>query len=182
MTRARASRIALANLRYPPTPEASVALAEDAIYEAAAAGAVLVAFPECYVPGYRVPGTSPPPPDAAFLPDAWARLARACARAKIVAAVGTERLANDGWRIAVIVIDADGSVAGFQDEVQLDPTEESIYVPGEGRRLFTAGAIAFGISICHEGFRCPETVPWPATHGGPTARCWPFSRTGRKDC
>jgi predicted amidohydrolase len=72
MTTASTSRIALANLRYPPTPAASVALAEEAIGEAAAAGAVLVAFPECYVPGYRVPGTSPPPPDAAFLADAWA--------------------------------------------------------------------------------------------------------------
>jgi predicted amidohydrolase len=162
---ADASRIALANLPYPATREASVALAEEAIAAAADAGAVLVALPECYVPGYRVPGTSPPAPDAVFLEDAWSRLRRACAEAKIVAAVGTERLVDDAWRIAVIVIDADGHVAGFQDKVQLDPTEESIYAPGHGRRLFTAGALTFGVAICHEGFRYPETVRWAARRG-----------------
>jgi predicted amidohydrolase len=165
MTTARPNRIALANLRYPATPEESVALAEEAIAAAADAGAALVAFPECYVPGYRVPGTSPPAPDAAFLEDAWATLGRACAKFKIVAAVGTERVVDDAWRITVIVIDADGRVAGFQDKVQLDPTEESLYVPGEGRRLFTAGALTFGIAICHEGFRYPETVRWAARRG-----------------
>jgi predicted amidohydrolase len=160
-----ASRIALANLRYPASPAESVALAEEAIAAAAKAGAVLVAFPECYVPGYRVPGTSPPAPDAAFLEDAWSTLGRACAKSKIVAAVGTERFVDDTWRISVIVIDAEGRVIGFQDKVQLDPTEESIYVPGQGRRVFTAGALTFGIAICHEGFRYPETVRWAARRG-----------------
>src|SRR5260221_5723578 len=43
-------RIALANLRFPATREESVALAEGAIAEASAAGAGLVALPECYDP------------------------------------------------------------------------------------------------------------------------------------
>jgi predicted amidohydrolase len=60
-------RIALANLRLPPTPEDSVALVEQAIAEASGERADIVCFPECYVPGYRVPGKSVPPPDAAFL-------------------------------------------------------------------------------------------------------------------
>ena len=56
-------RIALANLRYPATPEESVSLAEQAVTHASVVGASLVCFPECFVPGYRGLGKSPPPPD-----------------------------------------------------------------------------------------------------------------------
>lgn len=158
-------RIALANLRHPTTPEESVALAEEAIAAAADAGAALVAFPECYVPGYRVPGTSGSAPDAAFLERAWSTLQSSCARAKIVGVVGTERFVDGALRLTVVVLDADGSLAGFQDKVQLDPTEERLYAPGSGRRIFHAGRLTFGIAICHEGFRYPETVRWAARRG-----------------
>jgi predicted amidohydrolase len=63
------------------------------------------------------------------------------------------------------VIDHDGTRLGFQDKVQLDPTEESIYLPGSERQLFEVGALKFGVSICHEGFRYPETVRWSARRG-----------------
>jgi predicted amidohydrolase len=51
-------------------------------------------------------------------------------------------------------------VAGFQDKVQIDPSEEPIYTAGDGRRAFRAGPMTFGIAICHEGGRYPETVRW----------------------
>jgi len=70
-------RIALANLRYPDTPEESVRAAERAIAQASAAGAGIVCFPECFVPGYRGMGHTPPPPDAAFLERAWSAVAAA---------------------------------------------------------------------------------------------------------
>ena len=60
-------RIALANLRYPATPDESIARAEHAIEQAGASGAKIVCFPECYVPGYRGLGFAPPSPDAIFL-------------------------------------------------------------------------------------------------------------------
>jgi predicted amidohydrolase len=44
-------RVALANLSYPATPAESVAAAERAIAQASAAGAGIVCFPECFVPG-----------------------------------------------------------------------------------------------------------------------------------
>jgi predicted amidohydrolase len=158
-------RMALANLRFPSSREESVALAEHAITEASAAGAGLVAFPECYVPGYRAPDKRIPAPDAAFLERAWSTLAAACAKAKVVAVVGTERVIDDRLRITALVIDADGVLAGFQDKVQLDPSEERTYAAASGRRLFRAGPLTFGIAICHEGFRYPETVRWAARRG-----------------
>lgn len=153
-------RLALANLRYPATPDESVTLAEAAVAEAGRAGALIVCFPEVYVPGYRIPGRTYPPPDPEFLTRAWARVAGAAAAAHIAVVLGTERLVAGDPRITTLVINADGTEAGFQDKVQLDPTEESIYLPGEERRVFTAGPLAFGVSICHEGFRYPETVRW----------------------
>lgn len=160
------ARIALANLPYPDSPDDSVARAERAIHEAAAAGAEIICFPEAYVPGYRGLGHKPPPPDAAFLERAWARIAKAAAASNIAVVLGTERVVDGTPMISALVINRDGSVAGFQDKGQLDPSEDAIYRAGDGqRRIFTAGAVTFGVSICHEGWRYPETVRWPAKHG-----------------
>lgn len=158
-------RIALANLRYPDTPDESVALAEAAIARAARETARIICFPEVYVPGYRAPGKRASPIDAAFLAHAWAAIARAAADAQVTVVLGTERIVDDKPRITTVVIDADGTCAGFQDKVQLDPSEETLYVSGTTRQLFKAGPLTFGIAICHEGFRYPETVRWAARHG-----------------
>jgi predicted amidohydrolase len=151
-------RIALANLRYAASPQESVSLAEDAIARAGSAGAAVVCFPECYVPGYRGLGKEPPPPDAAFLEQAWSSIAAGAAKANCAVVLGTERIVNGGLRITALVANRDGTIAGFQDKVQLDPSEDGPYSPGSGRVVFQAGELTFGVSICHEGWRYPETV------------------------
>lgn len=158
-------RLALAALPYPESREHSVSLATQAIADAASAGARLVAFPECFVPGYRTPGRPALPADPAFLENAWASLAAACARRRITAVVGTERLAHGALHITALVIGDDGAVAGFQDKVQMALDEDGVYVAARGRRVFRCGELTFGVSICHEGFRYPETVRWAARHG-----------------
>jgi predicted amidohydrolase len=60
--------------------------------------------------------------------------------------------------ISALVINRDGTLAGFQDKVQLDPSEDETYTPGSGRRVFKVGPVTFGVVICHEGWRYPETV------------------------
>lgn len=151
-------RVALANLRIPTSPSASVRAAERAVAEAGAQGAHIVCFPECFVPGYRSPGKEAAPPDEQFLDQAWASAAAAAARAGTAVVLGTERILNGRLTITVVVIDETGSVLGFQDKVQLDPSEERVYAPGAGRRVFEAGGATFGVVICHEGWRYPETV------------------------
>jgi predicted amidohydrolase len=106
-----------------------------------------------------------PPPDADFLEHAWAKIAEAAARADIVVILGTERVTNDGVLASALVINRDGRVAGFQDKVQLDPSEDTIYTPGSGRQIFESGSVKFGVVICHEGWRYPETVRWAARRG-----------------
>jgi len=159
------SRIALANIRFPATPEESVALAEEAIAQASTKRADLICFPECYVPGYRGPAKLVPPADPAFLERAWSAIARAAARANLAVILGTERIAGTALVITALVIDRDGTMAGFQDKVQLAPSEEDIYSPGSGRQVFQTGPLTFGIAICHEGWRYPETVRWAVRRG-----------------
>ena len=158
-------RIALANLPYPATPDDAVAQTEQAVSRASAERAEIVCFPECFVPGYRGMGRRPPPPDRLFLERAWATVAAAAGKASVAVVLGSERVVDGGLRITALVIDRNGAIAGFQDKVQLDPSEEGTYVPGSGRRVFRSGPLVFGVSICHEGWRYPETVRWPAQHG-----------------
>ena len=159
-------RIALANLRLPQSREESATLATAAVHDAAADGAAIVCFPECFIPGYRWPGTSAPPPDPAFLERARNEVANAARTARITVILGTERLTDRGLQITACVIDPDGTIAGWQDKGQVDPAEESTYPAlATERRVFTAGPLTFGIVICHEGWRYPETVRWAARRG-----------------
>jgi predicted amidohydrolase len=158
-------RIALANLRFPTTPDESIALAEQGIEEAGRKGARITCFPECYVPGYRAIDKAVPPADPEFLKRAWLIIGEAAAKASITVILGTERFVDGALVATALVIDQEGSIAGFQDKVQIDPSEEATYTPGSGRQVFQAGPVKFGIAICHEGWRYPETVRWAARRG-----------------
>jgi predicted amidohydrolase len=158
-------RIALANLRFPASPDESVALVCAAIEEAGRRDARIICFPECFLPGYRGMGKPIAPPDATFLKHAWSGVADAAAKARLTVILGTERIVDGALLATALVIHPDGSIAGFQDKVQIDPSEEGIYTPGKDRRVFQAGPLTFGIAICHEGWRYPETFRWAARHG-----------------
>jgi predicted amidohydrolase len=158
-------RIALANLPFPATPEQSVTLAEAAIAQASTQGAGIICFPECFVPGYRGMGKSIPAPDREFLERAFSTVAEAAAKAGVAVVLGTERLVDEALFIAALVVNRDGTIAGFQDKVQIDPSEEGIYSAGSSRQVFRAGPLTFGVAICHEGWRYPETVRWAARRG-----------------
>ncbi|MEM9448974.1 MAG: carbon-nitrogen hydrolase family protein [Cyanobacteria bacterium P01_E01_bin.6] len=46
-----------------------------------------------------------------------------------------------------------------------DSSEDQFYVPGSTRQLFEVNGVKFGVAICHEGWRYPETVRWAAVRG-----------------
>ena len=158
-------RIALANLRFPATPEESIALAGEAIDQACGQGSTDHLLSGMLRPRLSRNGQAVPPPDPAFLERAWSVIAEAAAKANITVVLGTERLVDGALVATALVINQDGSIAGFQDKVQIDPSEEGTYTPGSGRRVFQAGPLTFGVAICHEGWRYPETVRWAARHG-----------------
>lgn len=166
-------RVALANIRIATSPGDSVELARQAITDAGSQRADIVCFPECYVPGYRWPGRVIPPPDTRFLEGAWSSIASAAGAANVAVILGTERLVDGAPRLTALVIDRDGTSLGFQDKVQLDPSEEGIYQPGHERRLFTVGALTFGVgSAMKDG-----AIRKPCGGRPGVARRWCFIRT-----
>ena len=152
-------RIALANLRIPSTPDESVHLATGAVANAGKLGAAVICFPECFIPGYRWPDTAVPPPDSEFLKRAWTSVADSARNANVAVVLGTERTTERGQQITACVFNPYGTVAGWQDKVLIDPSEETTYpAMGSERHIFQAGPLRFGVVICHEGWRYPETV------------------------
>ena len=83
----------------------------------------------------------------------------------IAAILGMERITQLGRQIAAFVFDARGQLQGYQTKNQLDPSEDRFYVPGDSRQIFEIDGLKFGIVICHEGWRYPETVRWAAVRG-----------------
>jgi predicted amidohydrolase len=135
------------------------------VSDAAAQGAQIVCFPEAYLPGLRgqdfeVPAYDLPEQERALQAvQQWARAY------KVATIMGMEWLTTAGRQIVAVVVDAQGQVQGYQTKNQIDPTEDRFYVPGTTRRMFEIGGLKFGVAICHEGWRYPETVRWAAARG-----------------
>ena len=133
--------------------------------EAAARGAAIVCFPEAYLPGLRGQDFAVLPFDASLQQRALDAVARSAREHSIATILGMERITAAGRQIAAFVVDAQGELLGCQTKNQIDPSEDRFYVPGDTRRMFEVGGVRFGIAICHEGWRYPETVRWAAVRG-----------------
>jgi predicted amidohydrolase len=149
-------RIAVASTPLTATLEEAVPAAIAAVEAAARQGAAVLCLPETALPGHRNQRRAVPDYAAADLDAALAEVAAAVRTAGIVAIIGMERPTPAGREIVAVVVDTDGSVLGVQPKTQIDPTEEPNYVPGNGRQVFTAAGLTFGVATCHEGFRYPE--------------------------
>ncbi len=158
-------RIALASPRIATSLDDGLRRVERLIAHAADRRAEIVCFPEAYLPGLRGQDFDVFPFDR---DDQQRVLERASdlARAHSIAVIlGMEMIAEAGRQIAAVVFGRNGELQGYQTKNQLDPAEDAYYAPGTTRTLFEAGGVKFGIAICHEGWRYPETVRWAAMRG-----------------
>lgn len=133
--------------------------------EASAQRAQIVCFPEAYIPGLRGQDFEVLPFDETKQELVLHAVAQWARTYSVTTILGMERFTKAGRQIAAFVIDAQGRMQGFQSKNQLDPTEDQFYVPGNTRRLFQTNGVKFGVVICHEGWRYPETVRWAAVRG-----------------
>ena len=157
--------IGLASPRIATSLDDGLANVERHIADAAVRGAEVVCFPEAYLPGLRGLDFDVPDFDADDERRALDSVAEMASAHRIAAIVGMEHVVGGARQIVAAVFNADGSLQGIQTKNQLDPTEEARYVPGTARRVFEVNGVTFGIAICHEGWRYPETVRWAATRG-----------------
>jgi len=157
--------IALASPRVASTLEEGLEKVERLQSKAASQGAEIVCFPEAYIPGLRGQDFDVFPFEQADHDRTLSTVAESARKHAIATIIGMERISESGRQIAAYVIDGEGALRGYQTKNQLDPTEDRFYVPGDKRQIFEINGVKFGIAICHEGFRYPETVRWAATRG-----------------
>jgi predicted amidohydrolase len=157
--------VALASPRVAATLEDGLATIDRLVGEASSRGAAIVCFPEAYLPGLRGQDFEVFPWERADQERAVRAVSQSARRHRIAVILGMEQLTDAGRQIAALVFDGEGERLGCQTKNQLDPTEEKFYVPGDTRRIFETGGLRFGIAICHEGWRYPETVRWAAARG-----------------
>lgn len=157
--------IALASPRVATSLDHGLATIERLSAEAGARGAAIVCFPEAYLPGLRGQDFKVLPWDEATQEQALSLVRQFAQKHGIAIVLSHEWITPNGRQIMATVINADGTVQGTQAKTQLDPTEDRFYVPGETRRVFEVNGVTFGVAICHEGWRYPETVRFAATRG-----------------
>ncbi len=157
--------IALASPRIASSIDDELEKVKRLMADASAKRAEIVCFPEAYLPGLRGQDFEIPPFDRKEQERVIESVADCAATHRIATILGIERITDEGRQIAAVVIDALGRIQGWQTKNQLGPTEDRFYVPGNVRQLFEVNGMKFGIAICHEGWRYPETVRWAAMRG-----------------
>jgi predicted amidohydrolase len=157
--------IALASPAIATTLDQGLDKIKRFLSEASAQGAEIVCFPEAYLPGLRGQDFDVLPFEQTQQERVLHAVAQWACTYAVAVILGMERLTPAGRQIVAVVIDACGQIQGYQTKNQLDPTEDQFYVPGTSRRLFVINGVTFGVAICHEGWRYPETVRWAAARG-----------------
>ena len=133
--------------------------------QAASGGAEIICFPESYLPGYPGMGYGDADRSPESLQAALDTVCRIAAENAITIIVPMD-WHRDGrlYNVAFVVSDK-GKMLGSQTKNQLDPSEDAWWTPGTERSIFEVKGLKFGVTICHEGFRYPESVRWAARNG-----------------
>lgn len=161
----KSMKIAIAS---PPLPK-SIADAlfwlEKSTKEASVQGAEIICFPETFIPGYPLEEYQPELSSPEKMRTALAHASTVAAENRISIILPMDHYAEGKIFNVAAVIAPDGEVLGYQAKTQLDPSEDELWSPGSTRQLFEVNGLKFGITICHEGFRYPESVRWAARNG-----------------
>ena len=158
-------KIALASPTFCSSINECLLQLEQLVKDAAQKQAVIICLPETYIPGYP---TKEFQTEKSTPGNMQYALQKSCGIAKeksIAIILPMDWFVDEGMLNVVFVIDKNGEVLGYQSKNQLDPTEDAIWIAGTERKIFEVDNVKFGITICHEGFRYPESVRWAARNG-----------------
>jgi predicted amidohydrolase len=158
-------KIAVASPPYPASLADGLHWVERLTKDAAQRGAEIVCFPESYLPGYPMDEFRREACTEEQLHNALAHVAALATANAIAVIIPMDWYVHGATMNVAHVISRMGEILGHQTKNQLDPTEDLIWQPGIGRSIFEVGDLKFGIVICHEGFRYPESVRWAARRG-----------------
>ena len=176
-------RVAVASPPFPKSVEDGMAWVEKYVEQAAQGGAEIVCFPESYIPGMRGIDLPVPPHSPKALAAALEFAQTLARRWHIAMILPMDWDHPDGILNVAMVISGQGEILGQQTKNQLDPCEDAIFISGKTRAVFDVSNVTFGLSICHEGFRYPESVRWAASRGATIVfhpHCTGSDLTGRR--
>ncbi|WP_269868048.1 GNAT family N-acetyltransferase [Paenibacillus caseinilyticus] len=156
----------MAQTRFPKSLQDGTAAVREMLERAAQEGCALVCFPEAVIPGLRGVGHPVESYDHGAAEAALEEVRETAGRLGVAVILPMEWRSELGLHLVAFVISETGELLGYQTKNQIDPDEDAFgYVAGTGRRIFAAGGLTFGIAICHEAWRYPETVRWAAQQG-----------------
>jgi len=158
-------KIAVASPPLPKSITDGMFWLEKLTKEAAGQGAEIICFPETYIPGYPLEEYRPEQSSPKKMELALEHAAKIAAENWIAIILPMDWYEDGKVFNVAYVISAEGETLGYQAKTQLDPSEEELWSPGAARQLFEVNGLKFGITICHEGFRYPESVRWAARNG-----------------
>lgn len=158
-------KIAVASPPIPKSLNDGLLWLEKLATEAAAQQAEIICFPESFLPGYPGMPYSLEDREKTVLKEALQKACEIASAQKIALILPMDWHENNQFFNVAQVISAEGKVLGYQTKNQLDPSEDEIWTAGTTRQLFEINGLKFGITICHEGFRYPESVRWAAQQG-----------------
>lgn len=158
-------KIALASPPIPNSLAEGLSALKTLVKNAADQSAEVVCFPESYLPGYPGMGYTADDRSPTALQAALEQVCAVARENSIAVIVPMDWYLDDKLVNLAYVISKEGELLGYQTKNQLDPSEDQIWIPGTKRSLFEINGLRFGITICHEGFRYPESVRWAAQNG-----------------
>lgn len=158
-------KIALASPPFPSSLQDGLDYLREYACEASLQKARIICFPESFLPGYPGMGYSEDE-DSPEQMDSALREACKTAKEKGIGIILPMNGYTDSKKFNLAqVISSEGKVLGSQTKNQLDPSEDQVWDAGTVRQVFEMEGLRFGITICHEGFRYPESVRWCARQG-----------------
>jgi predicted amidohydrolase len=159
-------RIGLAAVRQAKSVPDGVDTIRRVLDECQKRNVEIVCFSETYLPGLRGFDFDLLPPDQPLMEEALRDVRAGCRETGVAAIVGMEWMSDLGLENRAFVISGAGKVLGYQTKNQIAPGGESEHYVADGkRRVFRVNGTTFGIAICHEAWRYPETVRWPVVRG-----------------
>ena len=158
-------KIALASPPFPRSLQDGLSCLETLVKEASQFKAEIICFPESYLPGYPGMKYSHVDRSEESLKLALHTVCKIALANNIAIIIPMDWYFEKHLVNLAYVISRKGEIIGYQTKNQLDPSEDDIWVAGNERKIFEIEGLKFGITICHEGFRYPESVRWAAVNG-----------------
>ena len=155
-------KIALASPPFPKSINDGILQINKLVKDASAKEAEIICFPESYLPGYPLEEYNVEKVSPAILQSALKEVCDIAAAYSIAVILPMDWYKEDQLYNVAFVISSKGSVMGYQTKNQLDPTEDNKWIAGNERNIHEVNGVKFGVTICHEGFRYPESVRWAA--------------------